>query len=399
MGDTNTSTTHSEEKLVEVAAKMADVGTDAAAKGESFADKLKMNPDFQVAIFTEPMRLFTENDKLDFIDEIGNILYNLTEETVMPNFLSTVRRERYIIITAGDESSREWLHQNVPGISLWPDVKFATMAARDVPKLKKGLLWLPGRKKLENSELLKRIAKQNPDLDTTSWRVLSRHEEEHGTRLLLGTSESAVVALAKKENRPQWSTVRAQYTPVEELIQRKKDKRQDKRKGKLDSQGQRNESEKGRASKRKPDADASLDQTSPVKADKNPDTAAIENELLAGRQSPFMPLRGLARSPIKSTQRPSKKKRELTGSKDKQELTPTGKITGFFLKKSISRQSSLDNLVLRESEASSSPVPVLKDEERRADQASEGLRINPDGQQKATDDPGGSREEVHQWNQ
>lgn len=304
---------------------------------QSFAEKLKINPDLQVAVFSEPLKLFTENDKLDFVDAVGNILFELPEGDEMPEFISTVRKDRYIIITASDEKSKEWLEQIIPNLTLL-NLKWSTMPANEIPKMKKGLLWLPGRQKFSNEDIVKRIAKQNPDLNPTNWRIFSRHEEDHGVRLLLGVTENAMEAMGKKENKPQWSTVRAQFTPIEEVIQRKKDRIRVKH-GKSGKERPTNEERKEtvlnpeRAAKRKPEGDVSLTETgtgSPVvdmaiKED-------YEKGLLGDRDDPFTPTRSLPRSPsaTKSMQRPTKKQKWLNPGQSQKIENTLGKITNFF---------------------------------------------------------------------
>lgn len=189
---------------------------------ESFADKLKCNLDLQVAIYCEPSKDVTELDKLEFLDQIGNELCNIPEGEEMPQFQYTIRREHYIIVEAANERSRDWLLGAAVTLKIWENCKTSTMLAKEIPKLAKGLLWLPGKKKLENIELLRRLGKQNPGLNTVDWRIFTRHEEDHGTRLFLGIKQEDVDFLHAADYKPQWSTSRGQFTPVEELINRRK---------------------------------------------------------------------------------------------------------------------------------------------------------------------------------
>lgn len=196
--------------------------------GESFAEKLRTKPELQVAVYTQPARIFSEEDKLAVIDAIGNTLAELPEEIPMPKFLATNKRENYLIITTEDEASRSWLLKTIPLISIWNEHRLCSMLAQDIPKLSKGLLWLPGKQKLPNEEILRRIKKQNPRLHTDKWKVLKRHEEPLGTRLFIGVEDRSLREISESGNKPQWSTCRAQFTSLEDMIKRRQTRKASK---------------------------------------------------------------------------------------------------------------------------------------------------------------------------
>lgn len=199
-----------------------DLNTKTKTNGESFADKVKTNPDLQVVVYTQPERVYSEEDRLDFIDFIGNAIYELPDNGEMPEFISTVKRDHHLIVTAVNKASHEWLLTTIPKLQIWESVKLLAISAADLPHLRKGLLWLPGRRKLEQEEILKRVAKQNPKLKPISWRIYTRHDENHGVRLFVGIPEPDEEVLKQSQCRLQWSTSRAQYTPLPDVIERKK---------------------------------------------------------------------------------------------------------------------------------------------------------------------------------
>jgi len=190
---------------------------------ESFAEKLKYSSDLQVAIFCEPSRVFSEGDKLDFIDVLGEIIDKIPNDEYIPTFRNTIKRDRYIIITASDEKSKDWLFNIAPGIQIWEEASTLAIMAKDLPKIKRGLLWLPGRKKIDNLTSIKRLKRQNPNIKPDEWKVFSRHEEAHGIRLLIGINEEAESVLKELGNVLSWSTTIAQYTPIEDVIRRRKE--------------------------------------------------------------------------------------------------------------------------------------------------------------------------------
>lgn len=189
----------------------------------SFADKLKLNPDLQVAVSTESLRVLTDGERLDFIDSIGDAIAAIPEGEKSPKFLSTVRRDTHIIVTADDEFSRDWLMMLLPNTRLWGDEQVKVMLAKNLPKMKKGLLWLPGKKTLEDKEITSRLRKQNPGINMENLRIMSRHHEEHGTRLAVSLDQATFEYMSELEFKPFWSTVRAQFTPIEDVVKRRKE--------------------------------------------------------------------------------------------------------------------------------------------------------------------------------
>lgn len=330
------STRNGEEALCEEQILIEDP---ASQHSGTFADILKANTALQVAFYSEPTKVFTESEKLDFTDVIGDILFHLPEDVAMPSFVSTTRRDKYLIVSASDESSRDWLLKIAPSISIGA-YRFHSIPANEIPKLKRGLLWLPGKQKHSDEELLKRLGKQNRNLSLENWRIFKRHEETHGVRLLVGVPEASITNLTSVNNRPQWSTVRAVFTPIEEVIKRKKLRKPSTpkpadhvREDPEDSvppnttaptevhndPGPNNETfiiSNGcsRAGKRKPDGDVSLgkDSTPESLSGKEPD------------QNHQTPLSGLQRPQLtKSMVKRMRKKRKDSES-------PSGKITAFF---------------------------------------------------------------------
>lgn len=196
----------------------------ASTEGETFANKLISNPEFQVAIFTEPAREFSEEDKLDLIDNIGEKIFKISRESHVPKFISTFKRENYIIVSAEDAISRDWLKETIQDLKIWEGHQTKSIPAKDIPKARKGLLWLPGRRKIQDAEIMERLGRQNEDLQVKTWRIISRHEEPHGTRLLVAMNGELEQKLKDRGFKPQWSISRAEYTPIEEVARRRRDK-------------------------------------------------------------------------------------------------------------------------------------------------------------------------------
>lgn len=303
---------------------------------ESFAEKTKTNIAMQVAVFTEPAYIFSEADKLDFLDVMGDMLHDVPSDMAMPTFVSTIRRDKYILVTSANEYSKNWLFNAIPKLGLWNGFKTLAIPAKEIPKLVKGLLWLPGKKKLSNEIILDRISKQNPLLKTSSWRIYSRHEEEHGTRLSVGVDECNAKHLSEIDNKPQWSTSRGVFTPIEALIAKKKTLKSQKQfktnilepSGVNDEVITKNFNQqvsglvKHNDLKRKSKADS----VSP----ELPREQVVNEAVRTGteeKEQGFTPSRALARSPVsqRSASRPENKRKKMEG-----DYPGKGKITEFL---------------------------------------------------------------------
>lgn len=181
----------------------------------SFASIVKNNEELQVAFYTEPQKPLTSGNRLDFIDAMGDLIF--ASENVLPCFESTICRGNFIIVTATNEFSYQWLLSNAVAIDAGPELLLNAIPASQIPKLKKVLLWLPGRKRLPEAEILIRLGKVNPTISCGEWRVFSRKDEPHGCRLLVGVDEASYGQLKALDMKFYWSTVRGQVTPVDEM--------------------------------------------------------------------------------------------------------------------------------------------------------------------------------------
>lgn len=182
--------------------------------GRSFADVV-VNNNLQVAVECNPKRQFSGEDRLEFIDAVGEAIFAL--DVGEPCFESTTCRGQYLIVTAKDDFSFQWLVNIVSNLEIWDGFTLRAFPANEIPKIKKFLLWLPGKKKLSEEEVLVRLSKVNSHLNCHKWRIFSRKEEAHGNRFLVGIEETMISLLKELDFKPYWSTVRGQLTPVDEL--------------------------------------------------------------------------------------------------------------------------------------------------------------------------------------
>lgn len=196
--------------------KLSSVNAWEAAS--SFAEVLKGPSKYQIAIKTEPLKQFTTEERLEFIDAVGEAIFETSDG--LPLFDSTTIKGNFLIVSAVNEFSFDWLIAKASSIHVWQGFDIKACSADEIPRIKKALLWLPGKRSFPSEELINRLEKANPSLGCKSWRVFSRKNESHGCRLLIGFEETHLESLMAIEMRPYWSTVRARITLVEEVKKR-----------------------------------------------------------------------------------------------------------------------------------------------------------------------------------
>lgn len=217
--------------------KPIEKSSEAWSSEATFAEVVRNNEELQLAISTVPPKEFTGEDRLDFIDSMGELIFTKAVNSVAPKFENTHCRGNYLIVTAADKFSFDWLKSNVTAFEIWQGFTISVMPVADIPKLKKALLWLPGRKAVSDEESLSRLNKMNPESKCLTWKIFSRKEESHGTRFLIGIDESL---LQSTNMNPYWSTIRGQITLTDDADRErnfKLRKRRQSEKGKNQPQG------------------------------------------------------------------------------------------------------------------------------------------------------------------
>lgn len=206
--------------------------------GATFSEVLKSteNEDLQLAIATEPPRDFTGDDRLDFIDAMGEKICSQPENSFVPNYENTFCRGNYLIVTARDKFSFDWLLSNITSFEVWQGHTFTVIPVTEIPKLKKALLWLPGKKPIADEECLSRLNKMNPGSKCLTWKIFSRKDELHGSRFLIGIEEGILQSINLK---PYWSTIRGQITVTDEVDRARNFKLRKRQRQRQQSEGER----------------------------------------------------------------------------------------------------------------------------------------------------------------
>lgn len=105
----------------------------------SYADKVKQDVDLQVAVYVEPSREFTDDDKGEFLDVMGNFLCEIPDDQEMPEFKQTIKRDNLLVVTAVNQYSCAWLLKTIPCMESLNGYKLLCSPMKEL-KYKKGLL-------------------------------------------------------------------------------------------------------------------------------------------------------------------------------------------------------------------------------------------------------------------
>ena len=118
-------------------------------------------------------------------------------------------------VSCGDQESLNWLKKTVPTIPKQEGIGFQCLPVSELQKLqnlKKATVWIPG-KPSKPTQVLDRLAKQNPGLETDKWRIFHAGSKEgsSGQLLVLGLTEPSLVVLERLEFRPYFELSRLTF--------------------------------------------------------------------------------------------------------------------------------------------------------------------------------------------
>lgn len=135
---------------------------------------------------------FSQNDRTDFIDAVGEVISQLPEDHFPPQFGSTRIWRGYLLVTAVNAASREWLRRNLNQIRPWEDILLEAVDYDEFCRLQRVVIIVPSRGRLSDEIVLRNLIRQNPGLSASSWKVWERREEGRNLRLVIGMDEGSV---------------------------------------------------------------------------------------------------------------------------------------------------------------------------------------------------------------
>jgi hypothetical protein len=120
---------------------------------------------------------------------------------IPPQFLHSKFAQGIFWITCANESTKDWLMRTICGLGeLWEGVELTVVDSKDVPKRPRMLVRIPDTS--EVNTVMTRLRKQNPELNSSDWLVMSRKVTEKEQTLAFSIGPDSHKALAKQISRP-----------------------------------------------------------------------------------------------------------------------------------------------------------------------------------------------------
>ena len=93
-------------------------------------------------------------------------------EGALPQFLYSEFAQGVFWITCANEHTKTWLMRTVSRLGeLWEGTELTVVDSKDLPKRPRVLVHIPDTS--DANTILKRLRKQNPELHTSDWSVMS----------------------------------------------------------------------------------------------------------------------------------------------------------------------------------------------------------------------------------
>ncbi|KAJ8961489.1 hypothetical protein NQ318_014737 [Aromia moschata] len=154
---------------------------------------------------------FSESKLLEFLDAVREAITVTPTASDGLQFRSTTLWRGQLLVNAANAASRDWLFRSLNDIRPWSDVRLVALDPQTL-RLRRALVWVPGKKQLPDKNTLSVLEKQNPGLACSKWKVWSRKEEPQGLGLVVGIDEKSIPTLERLDFQPYFSATRARVT-------------------------------------------------------------------------------------------------------------------------------------------------------------------------------------------
>jgi hypothetical protein len=127
---------------------------------------------------------------------------NPTEE-IPPQFLHSKFAQGVFWITCANESKKDWLMRTISRLGeVWEGAELTVFDSKDLPKRPKVLVCISDTS--ETNTVLTRLKKQNPELNTSDWSIMSRKVTGKGQTLAFCTDPDSHKGLARSNFKAFW---------------------------------------------------------------------------------------------------------------------------------------------------------------------------------------------------
>jgi hypothetical protein len=176
-----------------------------AAVGIKMAIIHKLHPDVNL---DQAQTDIIQEDLLNAVD------VNPLEEA-SPQFLYCKFAQGVFWITYANELTKTWLIRTVSGLGeVWEGAWLTAVDSKDLPKRPRVLVLIPDTS--DFSTVLTRLRKQNPELHTPDWSVMSRKVTEKVEELAFSIDLDSLKALAKSQFKAFWGLGRIIFRTLKE---------------------------------------------------------------------------------------------------------------------------------------------------------------------------------------
>jgi hypothetical protein len=135
-------------------------------------------------------------------------------EEAPPQFLYSKFAQGVFWITCANELTKAWLIRTVSGLGeLWEGAELTVVDSKDLPKRPRVLVRIPDTSNVNT--ILTRLGKQNPELHTSDWSVMSRKVTEK-EQTLASVDPDSFKALAKSHFKAFWGLGRIIFRTLKE---------------------------------------------------------------------------------------------------------------------------------------------------------------------------------------
>ena len=140
---------------------------------------------------------------------------------IPPQFLYSKSAQGVFWITCANESIRYWLMRTISGLGeLWEGAELTVVDSKDLPKRPRVLVCIPDI--YEVNTVLKRLKKQNPELNTSDCSNKSRKVTEKEQTLAFSIDSDSHKALARSNLKAFWGLGRIIFRALKEVKEVKK---------------------------------------------------------------------------------------------------------------------------------------------------------------------------------
>lgn len=166
----------------------------AQGKGPSFAAAAANLPRVMVT-FGEGVGGRMEMAAFDHLKgTVMDRIMDSPEGAFIPRFKDTFLREGVATFICNDGESEKWLREAVPSIKLEDGSQARLVLPEELIKRVRMTVLVPPPRR-DATQLVKLLGRQNPELDTSGWKILQSVERGPGALLILGVDEKSAERL------------------------------------------------------------------------------------------------------------------------------------------------------------------------------------------------------------